>query len=202
MKLSRVKRICLDHGELVVKRAQSGLDVSTWIGARHALFPVHGLEINLKMAINIWELDQKKLKNLYTDEDTEEKGECFSLIRRVELESMPPLIAVDGAEDLEAPGLMKVCTLNEKIILMDRETKKGWWFWKDMLEPVEGGEIRYHLINEDTGRNVVGIYAGGKLEAVIWCMPIDNREEVVGKVIESLSEIYAESIGGEKSERA
>lgn len=192
MKLSRVKRVCMDHEELVVKQAESGLDVTTWIGARHALYPVHGLEMNLKLAIQIWELDQKKLKTIYTDEDTEEKGECFSLITRKDLEAMPPLIAVGETTE---PGLKPVCHINEKVILMDRETKKSWYFWEDMLAPVEGGELTYHLLNGDTGRNTVGVYAGGQLEAVIWCTPW-RQDEVMGMIFAEIAEMYAAKIGG------
>lgn len=190
MKLSRVKRICLDNEELVVKRAQSGLDVTTWIGTMSAMYPVHGIEMNARLAAQIWELDQKKLGNMYiVDADDYEK---VTLISKDELEAMPALMQIDENAE-ERPDLEKICVINGWILLKDRTTDAGWLMREEMLAPVEGGTVTYFQMNP--GRNLIGIYAGGELEAAVCCTKWQHSD-LTKAVFRTIAQMYAEGIVG------
>ena len=49
MKLSKVKKVCMDAGQIIVKKADTGIDINTWIGTNNALYPVRGLSMNAEL---------------------------------------------------------------------------------------------------------------------------------------------------------
>ena len=54
MKLSKVKRIVLNHEEMRIARADTGIDVRTWIGVDMAMYPVHELVVTPMLLARIW----------------------------------------------------------------------------------------------------------------------------------------------------
>ena len=83
MKLSKVKKVCMDASEIIVKRADTGIDVRTWIGTNSALYPVRGLDMSAELAIRIWEIEPKKLRDIEINQDTDE-NEATTLIKALE----------------------------------------------------------------------------------------------------------------------
>jgi len=185
MKLSKVKKVCMDTGTIVIKKAEMGMDIKTWIGTNSALYPVRGIDMNAALAVRIWEIEQKKLRDMQILEDCEGK-EATTLIDREELESLDFLADTLTADNNEVPGLINIATINGYIMLLDREKNDAFVFKEDKLSPVEGERLLYIPIN-DSGR-LVAIYSDGILEAVIIAMKWDKSEYIKG-VISRIAEV-------------
>lgn len=186
MKLSKVKKVCLDAFDIIVKKADTGIDIRTWIGTCDAMYPVRGMEMSAELAIRIWEIEGKKLKDIRVEQDTEEE-EAATLIMRGDLEKFSFLgdTLADAYEE-DTPGLVRIATIDNWVLLMDRKTGEGWVIRENRLAPVEGARILY--IPSDESKNLIGIYGGGMLEAVVYAArwsASDYLKAVIQKIVET-----------------
>ena len=187
MKLSKVKKVCLDAFDIIVKKADTGIDIRTWIGTCDAMYPVRGMEMSTELAIRIWEIEGKKLKDIRVDQDTDEE-EAMTLIMREDLEKFSFLgdTLADAYEE-ETPGLAKIATIENWVLLMDRKTGKGWVIKENRLAPVEGTSLLYIPLEEN--RNTIGIYGDGILEAVVYAARW-NKSDYMKMIIQKIVETY------------
>ena len=185
MKLSKVKKVCMDAGTIVIKKAEMGMDIKTWIGTNSALYPVRGIDMNAALAVRIWEIEQKKLRDMEIQEDTEEV-EAATLIDREELESLDFLADTMTADNDEVPGLINIATINGYVMLMDREKNDACVFKEDRLAPVEGERLMY--IPVEGNRRLIAVYSDEILEAVIYTMGWD-KSEYLKAVISRIAEV-------------
>lgn len=193
MKLSKVKKVCMDGGYIVVKKAACGLDITTWIGTTSALYPVRGMTMNAGLAVRIWEIEPKKLKDLEIMEDTED-DEAPTLIQHDDLESFEFLIDPFTNESEENyPGLARIATIDGWILLADRDTKEGWVFREDKLGPVEGNGLMYIPMAKGDGR--IAVYGSGQLEAVIFAAKWTASDYIKAK-IGQIAEVYRQKESG------
>lgn len=186
MKLSKVKKVCMNDEEIVIKRADTGLDVRTWIGTNWAQYPVRGLIMTAEMAERIWEIEPKKIAEMAILEDMGE-NEAVTMITRADLEKVAFLgDAIERDDEQEAPGLAEVATVNNWLILMDRKTKKAWLTRTDRLAPVENKKRIY--IPVEVNRNLIAVYADGMLEAVLYMTPW-NQTDYIKRIMQQIAEI-------------
>ena len=184
MKLSKVKKVCLDASEIIVKRADTGIDVRTWIGTNSALYPVRGLDMSAELAIRIWEIEPKKLRDFEINQDTDE-NEATTLITREELEKISFMgDTFSDAYEQETPGLVNIATINNWNILEDKKTGKAWAMRANKLEPVEGTRLLFIPIEEN--RNLIAIYADGILEAAVYAFPW-KRNDYLKSIIQEIA---------------
>ncbi len=184
MKLSKVKKVCLDASEIIVKRADTGIDVRTWIGTNSALYPVRGLDMSAELAIRIWEIEPKKLRDIEINQDTDE-NEATTLITREELEKISFMgDTFADAYEQETPGLVNIATINNWNILEDKKTGKAWAMRANKLEPVEGTRLLFIPIEEN--RNLIAIYADGILEAAVYASPW-KRNDYLKSIIQEIA---------------
>lgn len=190
MKLSKVKRVCVDASEIIVKRADTGIDIRTWIGTNTALYPVRGMDIKAELAIKIWEIEPKKLRNMEIIQDTDE-DEALTLIERSDLEQLSFLGDVYAAAyDEETPGLINIATINNCTLLLDKKTMDGWVIRKDKLAPIEGDRLLFIPVEEN--RNLIAVYGGGYLEAALYAIRWE-KDDFMKDVMRKISEIYKKS---------
>ena len=193
MKLSKVKKVCTDSGEIVVKRANCGLDITTWIGTNSAMYPIRGMTMNTALAVRIWEIEAKKLHDMRIQEDTED-DEAMTLIMQVDLRSFEFLIDPLTNEGEEAyPGLRKIATIDGYILLADRDTKEGWVFREDKLGPVEGNGLMYIPLAKGEGK--IAVYGSGQLEAVIYAAKW-TASDYMKAIISQIAEMHRHEEGG------
>ena len=193
MKLSKVKKVCTDSGEIVVKRANCGLDITTWIGTNSAMYPVRGMTMNTALAVRIWEIEAKKLNDMRIEEDTED-SEAPTLIDRLDLESFEFLVdPLTNEGEEKYPGLTKIATIDGRILLADRDTKEGWVFREDKLGPVEGNGLLYIPLAKGDGR--IAVYGSGQLEAVIYAAPW-TASDYMKAIISQIADVYRQKEGG------
>lgn len=185
MKLSKVKKVCMDAGTIVIKKAEMGMDIKTWIGTNSALYPVRGIDMNAALAVRIWEIEQKKLRDMEIQEDTEEV-EAATMIDREELESLDFLADTLTADNDEVPGLINIATINGYVMLLDREKNDAFVFKEDRLAPVEGKRLMY--IPVEGNRRLIAVYSDGILEAVIYTMEWD-KSDYLKAVISRIAEV-------------
>lgn len=184
MKLSKVKKVCMDASEIIVKRADTGIDVRTWIGTNSALYPVRGLDMSAELATRIWEIEPKKLRDIEINQDTDE-NEATTLITREELEKISFMgDTFSDAYEQETPGLVNIATINNWNILADRKTGKAWAMRANKLEPVEGTRLLFIPIEEN--RNLIAIYADGILEAAVYASPW-KRNDYLKSIIQEIA---------------
>lgn len=160
MKLSKVKRIVLNYERLCITRADTGIDVRTWIGVDQAMYPVHELVVTPALMARIWELSEKQIHTLHISDEFSENNEAV-LLRAGELEQMPALGEAENGE----PNLERVCQMDNQIILMNKRTGKALCFSADLLAPVEGGRIQFFA---EDNRKEIAVYSDGILEAAIY----------------------------------
>lgn len=187
MKLSKVKKVCVDSGAIIVKKAACGLDINTWIGTNSAMYPVRGMTMNAGLAVRIWEIEPKRLRDMEIMEDTEE--EAPTLITQEDLEDIDLLVDTFVAEEEAYPGLLKIATINGYVLLADKNTKKGWVFGEDKLGPVEGNLLMFLPVEE--GRGLIKVYGNGELEAVIFAARW-NASEFMKTTIRQITEVCRE----------
>lgn len=71
MKLSRIKKACMDEGVIRLYSVEkTGNAIFQWLGTNEALYAVEGCELTLTTLQAIWEIDSKKAANLDMVEDT------------------------------------------------------------------------------------------------------------------------------------
>lgn len=163
MKLSKVKKLVLNYEQLRIARADTGIDVQTWIGVDMAMYPVHELVVTPMLMARIWELNEKQIHSLNISDGYAGNTENTEsvLLSAGELEELPMLGEAEGGE----PNLERVCQMDKDIILMNSRTGKAVFFSADLLGPVEGSRIQYFA---EDGSNIVAVYSDGKLEAAIY----------------------------------
>ena len=183
MKLSKVKKVVLNHGALCVERAETGLDVRTWIGADDAMYPVHELYMTAVLAARIWELTPKQINTLHIDED--ENSNIGTLIGAEDLENLPALAEAEGG----VPTLYELCRIDGKVILMNSKTGKARYFREDVLAPTEG-MLQYF---GEEGSPIVGAYSNGVLEAAIYTGRWEDNDMLKLK-IQKIAEIWEQKI--------
>ena len=161
MKLSKVKKICVDEEEIIVTRAGgAGIDTNYWIGVMSAMYPVHGMAITTGIAANIWDLDERKLNKMRLV-NSWDGDECV-LITAADREGMNAM-----AEGEDGDGnLRRICTIDNWILLLDERDGGGWILKKDFLKPVDDGRLNFF---HEEGSNIIAAYSNGKLEAVFHC---------------------------------
>lgn len=179
MKLSKVKKVVLNHGSLCVAAADTGLDVRTWVGCDMGMYPVHELYMTPALAARIWELTGKQIHELHISEETESNGAL--LITSGDLLRLPMLAEAEGGN----PNLYELCRIDGNVILMDQETGTARYFREDILAPTEG-RIQYF---GEKGSNIVGAYSNGVLEAAIYASRWEANE-MLTKKLEKLAEIW------------
>ena len=172
MKLSKVKRVVLNHKSLCVARADTGIDVQTWIGCDMAMYPVHELVITPELAARIWELTEKQIRDLRIT--NEENSNLSILIGRADLEKLPMLAEAEQGE----PNMLELCCIDDMVILMNQRTGKAYYFDLDLLGPTEG---RRQYFAEDNS-HVVGVYSDGVLEAAIYVGDWTETEILYSKI--------------------
>ena len=195
MKLSKVKKVCLNSGTIIVKKAACGLDINTWIGTNSALYPVRGMTMNAGLAVRIWEIERKKLNEMEILEDTED-DEALTLITQEDLESIDFLIDPITPENAdEHPGLKKIATIDGYILLADRLTEKSWVFKEDKLAPVEGNNLIYIPVKSYSHQ--IAVYGDGELQAVIsagkW-----NTFDLLGNTIGLIAKVCQQADRGQQ----
>ena len=179
MKLSKVKKVVLNHGSLCVAKAETGLDVRTWVGCDMALYPVHELYMTPALAARIWELTGKQISALHITEDDDTNPTV--LIEPSDIERLPMLAeAEDGV-----PTMYELCRIDGNVILIDSETGRASYFREDLLAPTEG-QIRYF---GEKDSHIVGAYSDGVLEAAIYTGRWEANEILTMK-IEKLAEVW------------
>ena len=97
MKLSKVKKVVLNHGSLCVAKAETGLDVRTWVGCDMAMYPVHELYMTPALAARIWELTGKQVNALRITEEIDSNRPL--LIMPEDLERLPMLAEAERRID-------------------------------------------------------------------------------------------------------
>ncbi len=185
MKLSKVKRVVLRHNSLCVARADTGIDVQTWIGCDMAMYPVHELVITPELAARIWELTEKQIRELNITDSV--MSNLPTLISRGDLEKLPMLAEAEQGE----PNMVQLCCIDDMVILMNQRTGRAYYFDLDLLGPTEG---RRQYFAEDNSR-VVGVYSDGVLEAAIYAgdwTETDILYSKIGKIAEIWRNAVAE----------
>lgn len=172
MKLSKVKKVVLNHQKLCVARANTGIDVQTWVGVDMAMYPVHELVITPMLAARIWELSEKQIHLLDISEHLE--GNYSLIITESDLEGIPMLAEAENGE----PNLTRICQIDGNIFLLNQETGQAYYFSAELLGPVEGSRIQYFA---EPGKNIIGVYSDGKLEAAIYGGDWRNSEYMTEK---------------------
>ena len=188
MKLSKVKKICMDSGEIMVKKAQTGLDVDTWIGSYGALYPVHGFSMTGQLAVKVWEIEDKKLKDMRIHDDSVDSA--LTHVTREELEGLPVLVDARVREDAEDPGLRHMATVSKYMILQNRETGKVRVLSEKYMEPIEGTRIFYIPIDEEDMK--IAVYGDGELQAVLTTLRWESNDWLV-RVFEDISTVWMDS---------
>ena len=195
MKLSKVKKVCLDGGYIIVKKVDKGIDISTWIGTQSALYPVRGMTMNAALAVRIWEIEGKKLNEMQILEDTED-DEALTLISQEDLKGIDFLIdPITPVNANEHPGLKKIATIDGYILLTDRDTEKSWVFREDKLAPVEGNNLIYIPVKSD--RYQIAVYGDGELQAVIYAGKW-NTYDLLGNTIGLIAKVCQKADRGQQ----
>lgn len=184
MKLSKVKKVVLNHGSLCVARANTGIDVQTWIGCEMALYPVHELVVTPMLAARIWELNEKQIHTLRITEGVAESNQPL-LIQPEDLENM----AMQAEAEKGEPNLERICQIDNEILLLNKRTGKAYCFSAEYLGPVEGGRVQFFA--EDNS-NIIAVYSDGKLEAAIYASNWQAMEHMTRK-FESIAHIWMEA---------
>lgn len=180
MKLSRVKRVVLDHGNLAVCQAETGIDVCSWIGCDYAMYPVHGMRMTAMLAAKIWELDAKKISMLHISEDA--NSNVPVLIDAKTLEGISVMAEAEGE-----PSLQEVCRINKYVLLRDARDGSGIMFSEDLLGPIDQKKNPQYFREE--GR-IVSVYVDGKLEAAIHTFKWGKMESIA-EAMETIREIVS-----------
>ncbi len=169
MKLSKVKKICIGKGTIICAQAETGIDVRSWIGTNDVMYPVHDLLMTAELACRIWEVDAKKIQELFLCTKVKEEG---SVIPRIidDLENFPLLGESGGS-----PSIRRICSIDNDVILYDSLDGKIYMYPIDLIAPVEGRQIRYFKVGD-----WIGIYGDGQLEAAIWSR--QPEEELMTKL--------------------
>lgn len=179
MKLSKVKRVVLNNGSLCVARAQTGIDVQTWVGCDMAMYPVHELYVTPSLVATIWELTGKQIAALHITEEA--TSNLPTLISEEHLEALPMLAEAENGE----PNLYELCRIDGNVILMEKETGTARYFREDLLAPTEG-RVQYF---GEKGSHITGVYSDGVLEAAIYAGKWETNE-ILTKKIEMLAKIW------------
>lgn len=169
----------LDSGSLAVIRANTGIDVQTWVGSDTAMYPVHELVLTPQLAARIWELTEKQINQLHISDNG--LGNDFSLISAGDLEALPMLAEAEEGE----PNMERVCEINGWILLKEKATGDGYLIRTAALGPVEGGRIQFF---KDEGC-VIACYSDGKLEAAFYGYSWDAMENVQN-IFETVSNMW------------
>ena len=183
MKLSKVKRVVLNHKSLCVARADTEIDVQTWIGCDMAMYPVHELVITPELAARIWELTEKQIRDLHITDA--ENSNLPILIGRNDLERLPMLAEAEQGE----PNMLELCCIDNMVILMNQRTGRAYYFDLDLLGPTEG---RRQYFAEDNS-HVVGVYSDGVLEAAIYVGDW-TRTEILYSKMGKIAEIWRNAV--------
>lgn len=179
MKLSKVKKVVLNHGSLCVAKAETGLDVRTWVGCDMAMYPVHELYMTPALISRIWELTGKQINALHITEEVDSNMPL--LITAGDLEELPMLAETESGE----PNLYELCRIDGNVILIESETGRARYFREDLLAPTEG-RIQYF---GEKGSYIVGVYSEGVLEAAIYTGRWEANE-ILTKKIEKLAKVF------------
>ena len=182
MKLSKVKKVVLNHGSLCVAKAETGLDVRTWVGCDMAMYPVHELYMTPALVARIWELTGKQMNALRITEEIDSNQPL--LITPGDLQGLPMLAEAESGE----PNLYELCRIDGNVILIESDTGRARYFREDLLAPTEG-RIRYF---GESGGDIVGAYADGVLEAAIYTGRWEANE-ILTKKMEVLASVFWKS---------
>lgn len=174
MRLSKVKKIVLDSGTMAVLRANTGIDVQTWIGCDNVMYPVHEIVLTPQLAARIWELTEKQIHQLRIRDDS---GNDFSLINPSDLEELPALAEAEGGEQ----NMKRICQINQWILLKEASTGKGYIINCAHMAPIEGGRVQFFK-EEDS--NIIAAYSDGKLEAAFYGVRWTNLEGLSERIEE------------------
>ena len=170
----------LDSGSLAVIRANTGIDVQTWVGSDTAMYPVHELVLTPQLAARIWELTEKQINQLHISDDG--LGNDFTLINPAELEELSVLAEAESG----GPNMVRVCEIDRWILLEEKATGKGFLVETRMMGPVDGGRIQFFKAEDS---NLIGCYSDGKLEAAFYAGRWDVLESVQ-RVFEIVSDMW------------
>lgn len=179
MKLSKVKKVVLNHGSLCVAKAETGLDVRTWVGCDMAMYPVHELYMTPALVARIWELTGKQMNALRITEEIDSNKPL--LITPGDLQGLPMLAEAESGE----PNLYELCRIDGNVILIERDSGRARYFREDLLGPTEG-RIVYFGESRD---NIIGAYSNGVLEAAIYTGRWEAND-ILTKKIEKLAEVW------------
>ncbi len=158
VKLSKVKKICLSRGTIICAQAETGMDIHSWIGTNSVMYPVHDLVMTAELACRIWEVESKKLQELFLCTRMKDDDSANSIIIN-DLEQFPFLGESEGE-----PAIRKICRIDDVDILYDSVLSKVYAYPSEILGPIEGGKIKYYRLGD-----WIGIYGDGQIEAAAWC---------------------------------
>lgn len=162
MKLSKIKRVCVDAGQLRVVDTigNSNNLVMQWVGTKEALYPVEGVTVNEEMLQVLWELSDKTMEAMAAapvHHDPDLLMELPGLIDKEKVES----ITIGKMMDY---GAMKC---GDGVIFVDPA----------MLKPC--GDWLQFVIVEDEEGPWVSVYSDGKLAGLV--RPV--RNELAGHLL-------------------
>lgn len=154
MKLSKVKKICTDAGQLCVMDAPGKNNlVYQWVGTQDAMYPVEGLHVDREMLVKLWECSPKQAAAF---------EECPVLHDAELLQGLPGMIDTDKVNHLGLCEVMGKVAMKcgDGVIFIDPE----------LLKPC--GEFRNFVIVEDRTGPWVAVYAKGVLDGLV--RPVSN----------------------------
>lgn len=164
MRLNKIRQVCKAAGQVYVITADGmvGNMVTQWIGTARALYPVVGLNLDLRTLMLLWEMDPVKSgldAHEGTMADMVERGlledEDAQLLRHV-----PAKIDADNAPLIglgEINGYKALACGDEAMCFL-----QGW-----LLDPCfKQGNIRLEIM-AGAGRRVA-VYAGDSIVGVLW----------------------------------
>lgn len=155
MKLSKVKKICTDAGQLCVMDAPGRNNlVCQWVGTQDAMYPVEGLRVDKEMLVKLWECSPKQAASF---------EECAVVHDEDLLKDLPGMIDTDNVETLSICKIMDMVAMKcgDGVIFLNPA----------LLKPC--GEYRNYLIVEDRTGPWVAVYDKGVLDGLV--RPVDNK---------------------------
>lgn len=184
MRLSKVKKVCMDAGQIRILTADNSCNmVVQWIGTDAALYPVEGLVLDLKTLLAIWEIDSKKAGEI----DMAEGSYADMVDRGLLTEADARLLRmVAGSIDTNEAPLLGLGEVNGCKALACGEEQMIFLPPGTLTPCFKHGGINFDVIVQDGGARVA-VYGGGSLIGLLW--PLDSaRAEGLHGIIRNMAE--------------
>lgn len=150
MKLSKVKKVCTDAGQLgVINVGGPGNNlVQQWVGTQEAIYPLDGITVTEEMLQRLWELSPAQIAKM---------AESPVMHDRKLLNELPGMIDKNTVEYISLGEVMGMLALKcrDGVIFVDPA----------LLRPC--GEWRNYVIVEDEQGPWVAVYNDGVLDGLV-----------------------------------